>query len=206
MIIRKIALLLVVVLTGFAATAQTATTWTVDPAHSAITFKIKHMGLTFVPGEFDKFTGTMTASNADFSDAKISFTADVNSINTGITKRDDHLRSADFFEVEKYPEIKFVSTSFTKATKPTNNKSKADKQNDFYELKGNLTIKDVTKPVTFKVIYGGKVVDQQGNPKIGFTAKSNINRLDYNVKYDPTGQGVAKDVDIVIYLEMAPKK
>lgn len=206
MIMRKMTLFVAMLFTGMVAFAQTATTWSVDPAHSAITFKIKHMGITFVPGKFDKFTGTMTASKADFSDAKINFTADVKSINTGVGMRDDHLRSADFFEAEKYPEMKFVSTSFTKASKAAKSKSKTGKLGDFYELKGNLTIKDVTKPVTFKVIYGGKAADQQGNPKIGFTAKSTINRLDYNVKYDPTGQGVAKDVDIVIYLEMAPQK
>lgn len=189
---KRITLLLSILFISLGAFAQT--TWSADPYHSTINFKIKHMGLTFIPGKFDKFSGTMTSSKADFSDAKIAFTVESNSINTGVEPRDKHLKSADFFDVEKFPALKFVSTEFKK--------SNADK----YILKGNLTIKDVTKPVTFEVKYGGKTKDQEGNPKIGFTAKNTINRFDYNVSYDPTGTAVAKDVDIIIYLEMTPKK
>lgn len=189
---KKITLFLSILLVSVGAFAQT--TWSVDAFHSALSFKVKHMGLTFVPGEFDKFSGTMTNTKADFTDAKIEFTAEANSINTGVEPRDNHLKSADFFEVEKYPTLKFVSTEFKKGRK------------DKYTLKGNLTIKDVTKPVTFEVKYGGETKDQQGNPKIGFTAKTTINRFDYNVAYDPTGTSIAKDVHIVVYLEMAPKK
>lgn len=185
-------LLFAFVLMGSAASAQT--TWKTDPYHSSVNFVIKHSGISFVPGKFEKFDGTMTASKADFTDAKINFTVDVNSINTSVEPRDNHLRSADFFEVAKYPEMKFVSTSFKK------------KRGSNYELKGNLTIKDVTKPVTFQVVYGGVSKDQKGNEKIGFWAFVNVNRLDYNVSYDPTGMGIAKDVDIRLYLQFAKSK
>lgn len=170
------------------------TTWKVDPFHSSINFTIKHSGISFVPGKFEKFDGSMVASKADFTDAKINFTVDVKSINTSVEPRDNHLRSADFFEVEKYPSMTFVGTSFKKI------------KGNNYELKGNMTIKNVTKPVTLSVVYGGTTKDQQGNEKIGFSAFLNLNRLDYNVNYDPTGMGIAKDVDIKIYLQFAKAK
>ena len=177
-----------------AAGAFAQTTWKVDPFHTSVNFNIKHSGISFVPGKFEKFDGTMVSSKSDFTDAKINFTVDVNSINTSVEARDNHLRSADFFEVTKYPEMKFVSTSFKK------------KRGNNYELKGNLTIKDVTKSVTFHAVYGGSSKDQQGNDKIGFWAFLTLNRLDYNVNYDPTGMGIAKDVDLKIYLQFAKAK
>ena len=134
------------------------------------------------------------ASKADFSDAKISFTADAASINTGVEQRDNHLRSDDFFNAEKFPKLAFESTSFKKVKGNT------------YALAGKLTIRDVTKNVVFSVVFGGTAKDQQGNTKAGFLATTKINRLDYNVKYDPTGAGIAKDVNITLNLQFAQAK
>ena len=168
-------------------------TWTTDPAHSSVNFTIKHSGISLVPGKFEKFDGTLETNGDDFTNAHVVFSVDVSSVNTSVPRRDDHLRSADFFEVEKYPYMKFESTGFVKNPKKEN-------ENDTYTLNGNLTIKDVTRPVSFKVKHGGTLVNDRGK-KHGFTAKTTIDRTDYNINYDPTGSGVAKDVNIVIYLQ-----
>ncbi len=108
--------------------------------------------------------------------------------------RDKHLKSDDFFNAEKYPKITFASTSFKKV------------KNNVYALAGSLTIRDVTKNIIFDVVYGGTAKDQQGNTKAGFLATTKINRLDYNVSYDPTGAGIAKDVHITLNLQFVQAK
>lgn len=170
------------------------TTWAVDPMHSSFNFNIKHMGISFVQGRFDKFEGKVVTTADDLTNAKFDFRVNTASVNTNVEMRDNHLKSADFFDVEKFPAMTFVSTSIKKLKGNT------------YQLSGNLTIKDVTKPVTVTAVYGGKAKDQQGNEKLGFQTKFTINRLDYNVKYDPTGAGVAKDVDIAVYVEFVKSK
>ena len=170
------------------------TTWNVDPMHSSFNFNIKHMGISFVQGRFDKFEGKVVTTADDLSNAKFDFTVSTASINTGVEPRDNHLKTADFFDAAKFPEMKFVSSSIKKVKGNT------------YQLTGNLTIKDVTKPVTVTAVYGGKSKDQQGNEKIGFQTTFKINRLDYNVSYDPTGAGVAKDVDVAVYVEFVKSK
>ncbi|RZL39436.1 MAG: polyisoprenoid-binding protein [Pedobacter sp.] len=177
------------------------TKWTVDPMHSFVNFQVKHSGISFVDGSFKKFDGSIVASKADLTDAKINFTADVASINTSVEMRDNHLKSDDFFNAEKYPTMTFVSTSFT--PKPFKGPKKTT---NIYNLKGKLTIRDVTKDVVFEVVYGGTAKDQQGNTKAGFKATTTINRLDYNIKYDPTGAGIAKDVQITLNLQFAQAK
>ncbi len=167
------------------------TTYKVDPYHTSINFKVKHLGISFVNGKFEKFDGKITGS--DFKTAKVDFTVDVNSINTSVTPRDNHLRSADFFEVEKFPQMKFTSTSFKKKGKK-------------YKLTGNLTIKDVTRQVTFDVKMGGKNKAQDGAEIHGFTAKTTINRFDYNVAYDPDLKSIGKDVTIILHLEFKEEK
>jgi polyisoprenoid-binding protein YceI len=141
-----------------------------------------------VDGTFKSFDGTMTTTKPDFSDAKITFTADANSISTDNDQRDNHLKSDDFFNAAKFPQIKFVSTSFTPL---------ADNK---YKLVGDLTIRDVTKSVTFDVRYGG-TVNMYGT-HIGFKATTTINRFDYNLKFSATtesgGLVVGKDVDVTI--------
>ncbi len=185
---KKILLLAGMALFSLQSFAQSV--WKVDPAHSSVNFTIKHMGINLVPGYFQKFDGMLMSDAKDFRDAKVDFRVQTASINTHVEMRDNHLRSADFFEVEKYPEMKFTSTKMVKSG------------ND-YKLHGNLTIKNVTKPVVFDVMYGGMAKDQKGGEKLGFMASATINRLDYNINYDPSGQGVAKDVEIKIYTELA---
>lgn len=184
---KKLALLFIAAALSFSSMAQT--TWNTDPMHSFVTFSIKHMGISFVDGYFGKFSGTLVAAKEDLSDAKINFSVDVNSVNTTVEMRDKHLRSADFFEVEKYPNMKFESSNFKKLS---GNK---------YELTGKLTIKDVTKEVKFAVVYGG-TAEQKGTTKAGFGATTTINRMDYNINYDPTGAALAKDVEIKLNLEL----
>lgn len=188
---KKLFLFLVAISISAASFAQTK--WTVDPMHSFVNFSVKHMGISFVDGSFTKFDGSLTAAKEDLTDAKISFTVDVNSINTSVEPRDKHLKSDDFFSAEKYSKMSFESTSFKKLA---GNK---------YELSGKLTIRDVTKDVKFDVVYGGTAV-AQGTTKAGFSATTTINRLDYNIKYDPTGAGIAKDVKITLNLELAKAK
>ncbi|HEX8462415.1 MAG TPA: YceI family protein [Segetibacter sp.] len=170
-----------------------ASTWTIDKAHSNVKFNITHLVVSEVEGSFKLFDGTMENTKDDFSDAKINFTVDVNSINTDNERRDTHLKSDDFFNAEKFPAMKFQSTSF----KPTGGKN--------YKLAGNLTIRDVTKPVVFDVTYGGTVVTG-GKTKTGFKAKTSINRFDYNLKWDKAteagGLVVSKEVELIVNVEM----
>ncbi len=196
---RRLFLFILATSISIASFAQTK--WTIDPMHSFVNFSVKHSGISFVDGSFKKFNGTIKAAKADLTDAKIDFTVDVASINTSVEMRDNHLKTDDFFNAEKYPQMTFVSTSFKK--QPV----KTPKQiTNIYHLKGKLTIRDVTKDVTFIVNYGGTAKDQQGNTKAGFLATTTINRLDYNIKYDPTGAGIAKDINITLNLQFAQAK
>ena len=196
---KKLMLFILASSISMASFAQTQ--WTVDPMHSFVNFSIKHMGISFVDGSFKKFDGSISATKADLTGAKINFTVDVPSISTSVEMRDNHLKTDDFFNAEKFPTMTFVSTSFQKrATKS------AKQQTNIYILKGKLTIRDVTKDVSFMVVYGGTAKDQQGNTKVGFNATTTINRLDYHINYDPTGMGVAKDVNINLNLEFAQAK
>jgi len=165
-------------------------TWTVDPMHSSVNFNIKHMGISFVQGRFDKFDGTVSTPGATLDNAKFNFTVQTESINTGVEPRDKHLKSADFFDAGNFPTMKFESTSLVKG------------KNNAYTLKGKLTVKDVTKEVIIPVTFGGVTKNQQGKDVAGLQAKFTVNRLDYNIKYDPTGAGVAKDVEVVLFFEL----
>ena len=189
---KRLFLFLVAVSISVASFAQTK--WTVDPMHSFVNFSVKHMGISFVDGSFKKFDGSVVAAKADLTDAKINFTVDVNSVNTGVEMRDSHLKTDDFFNAAQHPTMTFESTSFKKG-----------KENN-YTLAGKLTIRDVTKDVVFAVVYGGTAKDQQGNTKAGFTATTTVNRLDYNIKFDPTGAGVAKDIKVILNLEFTQAK
>jgi polyisoprenoid-binding protein YceI len=164
--------------------------WAVDLMHSSVNFNIKHMGISFVQGRFDKFGGKVSTKGNNLDNADLNFTVEVNTINTGVEMRDKHLKSADFFNAEKYPTMSFATTSITK-----------DKNNS-YILKGKLTIKDVTKDISVPVTFGGVTKNQQGKEVMGFQTAFKIDRLDYDIKYDPTGAGVAKDVDVNLYFEL----
>ena len=167
--------------------------WTVDKAHSNVKFTVTHLVVSEVEGSFKLFDGTMENDKSDLSDAKINFTVDVNSINTDNEKRDGHLKGDDFFSAEKFPTMKFTSTSM---------KSVGENK---YKLAGDLTIRDVTKPVEFDVTYGGSVA-AMGTTKLGFKAKTTINRFDYNLKWDKTTEGgglvVSKEVVILVNVEL----
>lgn len=189
---KKIFLFMLALSVSAASFAQTK--WTVDPMHSFVSFEVKHMGINFVQGSFKKFEGTVEAAKPDLTDAKINFTVDVNSINTDVEMRNNHLKTDDFFNAAKYPTMTFAGTSFKKGKGNT------------YSLSGKLTIRDVTKDVVFNVVYGGTATDQQKNIKAGFNATTTINRTDYNINYDPTGMGVAKDVKINLNLEFVQAK
>lgn len=171
------------------------TKWVVDPTHSEVQFKVKHLVISTVTGTFKKFDGTVETPNDDFSDASIEFILDVNSIDTNQEQRDGHLKSADFFDAEKYSEIKFRSTSFTKTG------------NDEYQLKGDLTIKDVTKPVTLDVEHGGSAVDFYGNTKAGFEVNGKINRKEFGLVWDGVTEAgsivVGEDIKININLQLS---
>ncbi len=174
------------------------TSWVFDKSHSNVRFAVSHMVISEVEGNFGDFTGEVTTMGDDFENAKIKFTIKVASIDTEDEKRDDHLRNEDFFDVTKYPEIKFEST---KMTKVDDNK---------YKLTGKLTMLDVTKEVTLDVKYGGTINDQWGNTKAGFKVKGTIDRTDWGLKYnsvmDTGGLMIGEEIDIVCNIELAMKK
>ena len=166
------------------------TKWALDNAHTGVKFTVSHLVISEVEGSFKTFTGSMTASKPDFTDAQIDFSVDVNSISTDNDMRDKHLKSDDFFNAEKFPKMTFKSQSFKKLG------AKA------YELTGDLTIRDVTKKVKFNVTYGGTVKDPYGNTKAGFKATTTINRLAYGLKWNTLteagGAVVGSDVTIIL--------
>lgn len=146
-------------------------TYKIDASHSDIIFKVKHLMITTVTGQFKSFDATLSADAEDFSDAVVTFTADINSVDTRSEQRDTHLKSDDFFAAEKYPELKFTSTSF-------------EKNSDSHVLKGNLTIRDITKPVELKADFNGVVVDPWGQTKVGFEAEGKIKRKEFGLGWD----------------------
>lgn len=166
--------------------------WALDKPHTNVKFSVSHLVISDVDGTFKSFDGTMEASKPDYSDAKITFTVDVNSINTDNDMRDNHLKSDEFLNAAKYPQMKFVSTSFT----PLGDNK--------YKLVGNLSIRDVTKSVTFDVKYGGTVT-AMGGTHAGFKATTRIDRFDYNLKWSKTTESggliAGKDVDITINVD-----
>ena len=167
--------------------------WTADKSHSKVQFTVTHLIISEVTGQFKSFDINVQSSKDDFSDAKIDFSADIASINTDNEKRDSHLKSDDFFNAEKFPKMIFKGKSFTKI----------DGKN--YKLVGDLTIRDVTKEVTLDVVYNG-TVQAWGQARAGFKIKGEINRFDYNLKWNTLieagGAVVSKTVYITIDLEL----
>ena len=148
------------------------TAWALDTAHSQIQFKVKHLAISTVTGNFTVFEGNAESNGENFEDAKISFSTDVSSINTANEQRDGHLKGADFFDAEKFPKILFQSTSVTK------------KEEGLYDIKGNLTIKGISKAVTLQAEYSGTAKDPWGNTKAGFELKGKINRKDWGLNWN----------------------
>ncbi len=145
-------------------------TWAIDPAHSEIQFKVKHLVITTVTGHFKEFSGSVEAEEG-FENASIAFEAAVASISTNNEQRDGHLKSADFFDAENFPTLSFASTSFTK-------------DGSDFSLVGDLTIKGTTLPITFEVDYEGTATDPWGNVKAGFEVKGKINRKDFGLAWN----------------------
>lgn len=165
---KKLFSLLLVAFLSTSLFAQTK--WNADPIHSQLTFSITHTGIADIGGLFNKFQASATTNKADFSDAVFELSVDVSSINTQVEMRDNHLKSADFFEVETYPSMAYKSTSITKVSK------------DKYKLTGNLTLRGITKPVTMDLWYRGTNVDSKTNKSTaGFQLTGNIKRSDFNI-------------------------
>ena len=165
--------------------AAEAGTYNFDKAHSFIGFKVKHMGLIDVPGYFRDFTGTVNYDAADPTKSTVEFTAKATSVDTGVAPRDNHLRTADFFEVEKYPDITFKST-------------KVEKRGDDWFVTGDFTMKGVTKPITFEFDITGFVPgSDRAGAKIGISVDTKLNRRDYGVNYGtnmPNGTPTLSDI------------
>jgi polyisoprenoid-binding protein YceI len=163
-----------------------------DKAHSAIGFKVKHMGLVDVHGYFREFKGTISYDVKDVSKSTVEFSAETKSVDTGVDARDNHLRTADFFDVEKFPTMTFKST-------------KVEQKNKQWWLTGDLTMKGVTKSVTFPFNLVGFAKDQRGGVKMGVTAETVINRRDFGVNYGgnlPSGVAMLSDnITVVLQLE-----
>jgi polyisoprenoid-binding protein YceI len=171
------------------------TTWAIDPTHSEVHFKVKHLVISTVTGAFKSFNGTALSTSGEFENAKVTFSIDVDSIDTNQSHRDEHLKSADFFETNKYPTIDFVSTSFTKV------------KGDDYKLAGNLTMHGVTKPVELDVEYGGKEKDGYGNVKHGFEVSGKINRKEFGLTYNSVteagGLALGEDIKLIANIQVA---
>ena len=161
------------------------TKWALDPSHSEVQFKVKHLMITNVTGQFNVVEAAIDAASDNFEDAKVSFSADVASVNTGSEQRDQHLQSAEFFNAEQFPNLKFESESYNAAEG---------------KITGNLTIRDVTKPATFDVEFSGTNKDPWGNEKAGFSLSGKINRNDYGLNWNAAletgGVLVSEDVKI----------
>jgi polyisoprenoid-binding protein YceI len=171
-----------------------APTWKLDKAHSQVKFSVAHMVISEVSGLFKDFDVTFASAKEDFTDAVIGATIKAGSIDTGSENRDRHLRSDDFLNVEKYPEITFKSAKVEKTGDGT------------YKIFGDLTIRDVTKPVILDTQYKGTVKDGRGNPVAAFKATTTIDRFEFGTKWDRmiegTGLVAGKNVEITLLLEL----
>lgn len=169
------------------------TKWALDPTHSEINFKVKHMMISSVSGQFKQFDSSVETTGDDFTTAKINFTADVNSISTNNEQRDGHLKTGDFFDAENHPKLTFTSDKLEKVS------------GDDYKLHGTLTLRGVSKPVALDVDFGGIAVDGYGNTRAGFSLTGKINRKDFGVNFsmvtEAGGIVVGEDVKLDIHVQ-----
>jgi polyisoprenoid-binding protein YceI len=169
-----------------------AGTWTIDTSHSSVNFKVKHLGVAKTRGRFTRFEGTVEVGERP-EDTTVEVSIDASSVDTHDSGRDDHLRSADFFDVANHPNLTFRST-------------KVSGSGDEWKLEGELTVAGVTKPVTLAVDYDGVTTDPWGNTKAGFTATTKVNReefgLTWNAALETGGFLVGKDVSIELEVEL----
>ncbi|MBD3163291.1 MAG: hypothetical protein GF346_12500 [Candidatus Eisenbacteria bacterium] len=185
-------IVLAAALVAFAAGLAPAATYDLDPAHTQVMFKVKHMGIATVTGKFKDFSGTVEFTPGELEQADASATIQTQSVDTGIDDRDNHLRSDDFFSAEKFPEIKFQSTEIRNV------------EGDEFEVVGDLTIRDVTKQVVLDGTFNGQVVDPWGNERIAFSAEGKINRKEFGLQWNKlleTG-GLVVDDEVRMILEV----
>jgi polyisoprenoid-binding protein YceI len=172
----------------------TKTKWAIDPTHTEVQFKVKHLVIATVTGAFKKFSGSVEAEGDAFDGAEAEFSIDVNSIDTNQTDRDAHLKSEDFFAAASYPQITFKN-------------GKLVQKGEAYDLVGDLTIRDISKRVTLKAEYGGTVTDPWGNVKAGFEINGKISRTEFGLKWNAVteagGVVVGDDVKLHLNVELA---
>ena len=176
-----------------------AATWNIDPDHSSVGFSIRHLMVSNVKGNFDRFSGTVDLDDKNITASKVTATIDASSIDTRVQKRDDHLRSPDFFDVAKYPEISFVSKRWSRAA------------NGKLKVSGDLTMHGVTRTVVLDVApFSKETRDPWGNTRRGTTAKTTINRkdfgIDWNKSLDTGGLMIGDQVEITLEIEMTLSK
>lgn len=174
----------------------TKTLWAIDPTHSEVQFKVKHLVISTVTGTFKTFEGSVETDGEDFDGAEVSFKLDVNSIDTNVSDRDAHLKSDDFFNATSYPYLIF-SGKMLKL------------ENEKYEVTGPLTIRDTTREVSLIAEFGGKMVDGYGQHKAGFEITGTINRKDYGLKWDMVteagGVVVGDEVKLLLNVQVVEK-
>lgn len=170
------------------------TNWKIDPVHSEIKFKVKHLVVSTVTGQFKTFDAAIDSNKDDFTDSKVTFEADVDSISTNNEMRDGHLRSADFFDAENHPKLNFVSTEFKKVSDGS------------FEMTGDMTMRGITKPVTLNVAYNGLAKAMDGSEIAAFEITGKLNRFDFGLQWNTLteagGFAVGADIKIEIFAEM----
>lgn len=169
--------------------------WAIDPMHSDVQFKIKHLVISTVTGTFRKFDGRIVNEGDDFNNAKVNFKIDIKSIDTNQPQRDGHLQSGDFFAADEFPEITFESTSFV------------NQGGNDYKMIGNLTMKGVTKPVDLNVEYGGSEDNGHGILKHGFEVTGTVNRMEFGMTWnkltDTGGLGLGENIKLIANIQVA---
>ena len=193
---KRITVAMLAMLVGLAGAASAADTWTIDKAHSDVTFRIKHL-MSKVTGSFADFDGTITTDFANLGASSVSFTVQATSIDTKNADRDKHLRSADFFDVEKFPTISFASSRITKTG------------DDSFDVTGTLTMHGVSKEITLPVTFLGAAQDPWGNTKAGFEIDTTLSRTDFGIVWNKAletgGFLLGDEVEVTINLELAKK-
>lgn len=189
--IRSITVCLTLLLPAIASAA----TWSIDPDHSSVGFKVKHLMVSNVRGNFEKYRGVVDLDDKDITKSKVDVTIDPASINTNVQKRDEHLRSADFFDVAKYPTLTFVSKKWARAEKGA------------LKVTGDLTIHGITREVVLNVApFSQESKDPWGNTRVGTSASTTINRKDFGLVWNKSletgGVLVGEDVDIALEVEL----
>ena len=172
--------------------------WELDKLHSQILFKVGHMGIAEVMGKFEDYHVELRPKKQDLTDFDLNIDIQTQSVNTGVEMRDQHLRSADFLNVEAHPKMNFKSSGFKK------------KKNNLYELKGELSLKGISKPVSLEVRMGKPVTDLEDNTRVGFVAKTTLDRRDFDVKFnkkmDNDAWLIDNEVEISISVEFILRK